>query len=289
MIIDNKGRKWFRGNLHTHTTNSDGRLSPADAVELYKSAGYDFLALTDHWALSEQGKSGKLLLIPGCEFNSPTGDTRDGVFHIVGIGMTENPMIKQGSDMQSAINAINNAGGIAIFAHPAWSLNNPEQIKQFYGLSGVEIFNSTCGLPSNTRPYSGIIIDLLARDGYILPIMAADDAHSYNGDQTKSFIMVNAEELTQVSVLSAIRSGNMYASQGPELYLTLEGDTVTAVSSPVKHIFFYTDTCGGVVITKSGLTGASYKLRPSDHFVRAEALDAGGRYAWSQIIKIRDI
>lgn len=289
MTTDKHGRKWFRGNLHTHTTNSDGRLSPQDAAELYRSAGYDFLSLTDHWVLSPQINDGKFLLIPGCEYNSPTGDTRDGVYHIVGTGMSEDPMIRQGSDMQSAVNAINNAGGIAIFAHPSWSLNSPEQIKRFSGLSGVEIYNSTCGLPSNTRPYSGVIIDLLARDGYILPIMAADDTHSYKGDRTKSYIMVNAEELSVGALLDAIRAGRMYASQGPQLYLSLEGDTVTAETSPVEHIFFFTDTCGGVVTTGSGITSAVYKLRESDHFVRAEALDTDGRCAWSQILRIRDI
>jgi hypothetical protein len=289
MITDSKGRRWFRGNLHTHTTNSDGRLGPAEAVALYKKAGYDFLALTDHWVVSEGGMSGNMLLLPGCEYNSPTGDTREGVFHIVGIGMEKDPGVKPGSDMQAAVDAVDRAGGIAILAHPSWSLNDPQQIKKFKGLSGVEIYNSTCGLPSNTRPYSGVIVDLLARDGYILPVMAADDAHSYNGDQTKSFIMVHADALTQSSVLSAIRAGLMYASQGPELYLSLEGDTVTAETSPVEHIFFFTDTCGGVVRTGIGLTGASYKLRPSDNFVRAEALDRNGRCAWSQILKIRDI
>ncbi|MDD4774501.1 MAG: CehA/McbA family metallohydrolase [Eubacteriales bacterium] len=288
MITDRKGGKWFRGNLHTHTTRSDGRLDPADAAELYRSAGYDFLALTDHWVLSEGDRAGDMLLLPGCEYNSPTGDTRKGVVHIVGAGMKTDPGIARGADMQTAVDAINNAGGIAIYAHPAWSLNSPDQIKPFSGLSGVEIYNSTCGLPSNTRPYSGMIIDLLARDGYILPVMAADDTHSYNGDETKSFIMVNAAELTAESIMGAIRGGKMYASQGPELYLALEGDTITARTSPVEHIFFFSDTCGGAVNTKSGMTGATYKIRASDHFVRAEAVDTEGRYAWSQIIKIRN-
>lgn len=286
MITDKRGGKWFKGNLHTHTTNSDGKLSPADAVAMYKSAGYDFLALTDHWVLSEWGRSDNMLLISGCEYNSPTGDTRQGVVHIVGVGMNKDPMIERGADMQSAINAINGSGGIAIYAHPSWSLNSPDQIKPFYGLKGVEIYNSTCGLPGNTRPYSGVIVDLLARDGYILPIMAADDTHSYNGDNTKSFIMVNADELTPGCIMSAIREGKMYASQGPELYFTVEAGVARVESSPVEHIFFFSDTCGGVVRTGGGLTGAEYRLRASDHFVRAEAVDAEGRYAWSQIIQI---
>jgi len=41
------GRFW-RGNLHTHSTNSDGNLSPAETVAWYRDSGYDFVAMTDH-------------------------------------------------------------------------------------------------------------------------------------------------------------------------------------------------------------------------------------------------
>ena len=43
-----KGRFW-RGNLHTHSTRSDGVLSPEEVCRRYKAEGYDFMALTDHF------------------------------------------------------------------------------------------------------------------------------------------------------------------------------------------------------------------------------------------------
>ncbi|MBU6151765.1 MAG: hypothetical protein KGR25_09965, partial [Chloroflexi bacterium] len=39
---------WFRGNLHCHTTESDGNVSPSDAAAGFANLGYDFLAITDH-------------------------------------------------------------------------------------------------------------------------------------------------------------------------------------------------------------------------------------------------
>ena len=42
------GRFW-RGNLHTHSTLSDGHRSPEDVCRFYETAGYDFLALTEHF------------------------------------------------------------------------------------------------------------------------------------------------------------------------------------------------------------------------------------------------
>jgi len=48
LPFDRPGR-FLRGNLHTHSTASDGRLSPEEVCEHYRLAGYDFLALTDHF------------------------------------------------------------------------------------------------------------------------------------------------------------------------------------------------------------------------------------------------
>ncbi|MDP1620329.1 MAG: PHP domain-containing protein, partial [bacterium] len=42
------GRFW-RGNLHTHSTRSDGVLAPEEVCRRYKAEGYDFIALTDHF------------------------------------------------------------------------------------------------------------------------------------------------------------------------------------------------------------------------------------------------
>ena len=39
---------WYKGNLHMHTTRSDGKVTPEEAKKIYYQAGYDFIALTDH-------------------------------------------------------------------------------------------------------------------------------------------------------------------------------------------------------------------------------------------------
>ena len=40
--------QWYKGNLHSHTTNSDGHLTPAQAVALFRQYGYSFLCLSEH-------------------------------------------------------------------------------------------------------------------------------------------------------------------------------------------------------------------------------------------------
>ena len=41
--------RWFRGNLHTHSDRSDGMAPAEQVIAAYRSAGYDFLVLTDHF------------------------------------------------------------------------------------------------------------------------------------------------------------------------------------------------------------------------------------------------
>ena len=47
--LGGKGKKrWYKGNLHTHTFWSDGKAFPEESVAWYKSRGYNFLGLSDH-------------------------------------------------------------------------------------------------------------------------------------------------------------------------------------------------------------------------------------------------
>lgn len=66
----------LRGNLHAHTTFSDGVLAPHRLVEEYERLGYDFLAITDHddhvteayWRALER-LAPRLLLFHGIELS----------------------------------------------------------------------------------------------------------------------------------------------------------------------------------------------------------------------------
>lgn len=78
MFTDAFGKTWYKGNLHTHTTNSDGAYTPEETIALYKSKDYDFLALTDHWFHGEGRQEENFLLLNGTEFD--VGSTVQGAF-----------------------------------------------------------------------------------------------------------------------------------------------------------------------------------------------------------------
>ena len=64
--------KMLKGGLHTHTTRSDGKLTPEEVIKLFKKAGYDFLALTDHrkYNFKDFAPEEGLTIIPGMEFDN---------------------------------------------------------------------------------------------------------------------------------------------------------------------------------------------------------------------------
>ncbi len=284
-ILFNTAGTWYKGNLHMHTTNSDGSLSPQAAAALYKKAGYDFIALTDHWVQSENVKDDGFLFLSGCEWD--TGDmVRSAIFHIIGVGMERQVLLKKdlSRNPQVIIDAINEAGGIAILAHPAWSVTDPEDGLALSGLSGAEIYNSFSGLPWNgRRADSSLYFDLWANRGRAAGCFAADDCHVYGGEQTKSYIMVNAPELTANAVKKSITEGNFYASQGPVFQnVRINGNAVEVDCSEVESVVFYTNTvwCGDRVCSGS-VTTASYRIKSTDRYVRVELVDRDGNMAWT--------
>src|SRR5262245_5536236 len=77
-------------DLHSHTTNSDGRNTPAELVRLAKAAGVTVLAVTDHDSTEgvaeavEAGKREGVEVVPGIEVSSRF-EGKD--IHVLGIGV----------------------------------------------------------------------------------------------------------------------------------------------------------------------------------------------------------
>lgn len=270
-----------------HTTLSDGKKSPVEAAQIYRDAGYDAIAITDHWSFGEAGEFEDMTILSGAEYNIFDSNTRDGLFHIVGVGMQNDPELRADSDAQTAIDAIRKAGGLAILAHPAWSLNTPAQILPLKNVDVTEIYNSVSGVHMSRRPDSGLIVDMLGAQGRFYPLIADDDTHYYDGEECMSWIMVQAFDRTRSSLLRAIRNGNFYATQGPEVHLLREGDEFVVRCSPCREIVFLSDWVWSPrCFTGEGLTEARYTPREEETFIRAEVTDASGRRAWTNCVVI---
>ncbi len=298
-ILETRGF-WYKGNMHMHTTRSDGALDPEEAVRLYREAGYDFIALTDHRRVNSLEEYEDFVILNGAEWD--TGNLRSiPVYHIVGVGMKENMPDVYGMALyrsgrqptpQEIIDAINEAGGAAILAHPAWSVMTAEEMMNLRGLAAAEIYNTVSGLPWNPdRADASVYFDIWAKNGKLVPCMAADDAHHYDGDQTRSFTMVNAPELTRNGIMYAIRRGNFYASQGPRFERISYGEgTVSVQYSPdVDLVYFVTNTPWGDDNIQQADEDciAQYRAGRTDTFCRIVLMDRQGRKAWSSPFSLR--
>jgi hypothetical protein len=290
MQLFNDNYKWFKGNTHTHTTNSDGRLTPDEAIKLYKSKGYDFLCLTDHYRQSETVENNGFLQLSGTELDCMK---QHSAYHIVGIGM-ERPFAVDRTkpvEPQQLIDSIRAAGGRAILAHPAWSLMPTEEILKLKDLSGAEVFNSVSRPPfTGDRADSSVLLDITAAYGMPLPLIAADDSHYYRGDECYAFIYVNAEALTRENILEGIDNGRFYASQGPEFYqIEYKDSEIKVKCSPCKRAIFYSNMVWTPdrVQESENSESFSYKINKNEFFIRVELNDNNGKKAWSGYIKTR--
>ena len=290
MYIDKNGDKWYKVGLHIHTTISDGFKSPKEMARIYKNSGFDAVAMTDHWVYHGEDEIEGLKIISGCEYNLGTSNTIHDVMHIVGIGMKEDPKIaRESATRQGVIDTIKEYGGFAIFAHPHWSLNDKEDAKELKGFSFVEIYNSVSDVYMSNRADSSYIIDSLANDGVIIPIIATDDVHYYNGqDNGISFVMVKAKSAEQKDILTALKGGCYYSSQGPHLAVWREGDQIMCECSPCQKIAFMSNSAWGPdrMVRKDCVERAEYKIKDFEKWVRVEVTDKDSKRAWSNTIKL---
>ena len=289
MKLFDPSLRFYKGNLHTHTTNSDGRATPEECMRLYKEHGYDFLALTDHWFVEKEQTYQGMLILPGAEydFTFPTQ-----VLHILCLFPDKklSEGIARGITHQEIIARVNGVGGVVICAHPAWSLNTNEFLQSLDGVEIAEIYNSMSAEPYNSpRANSEGILDVAAANGKLFNLCAADDTHYYQGEQCQSYTMLQAEELSVPAILDALRKGRFYASQGPE-FKNIEriGDEIAVETSPVSLITFCSNKCWipGRSSQGDGLTEKVYKIQPGEKYVRVQITAADGKKAWSSPIPV---
>lgn len=301
MFTDTHGKKWVKLALHQHSTRSDGRATPEEVARLYKAAGYDAVALTDHWVWNDAEVIEGMPILAGCEYH--TGAYRYcaelGVYHIVALCCDRKPALENPSDdveAQMIIDAIHEAGGIAILAHPAWSFNTPEQIAALHGIDAVEIYNTTSACAYNRRPDSSLILDqLAAHHDILLPISGADDSHRYTQkegryfDHCRTFVMAECDSTEPEVIKQAIRERRFYTSQGPEVHLSREGNRFIVDCSPVAEIAFFSNfvVAHGSVLEGENLTHHEFTPKVEGmKFIRAMVTDADGNVAWSQYMKV---
>ena len=266
---------WYKGQLHCHSNKSDGSLSPEALVSLYQGYGYHFVVVTDHNQVTNTTayRTSTFLTLPGAELDD---EMHVPMVHLNAINVQATSLSAAGRapTMQDLINLAIDNGAIPQLNHPDWSNFAPPRVLLYPTLALMEVIQ-----PSDELAYDASVWDAALSGGQQIYGTGTDDLHGSNGN--RAWIVVQASSLTIPNVVTAIRSGNFYASQGPTITeITMSGRTLSVTSSNGAQVQFVGKD--GTVLSTVNLSSASHTLAAGGLYVRARVTDAGGKVAYTQ-------
>jgi hypothetical protein len=276
---DLTGGEWLRGNLHTHSKQSDGAAAPQDVIDDYARRGYGFLMLSDHDVYTSeeayrQWESRGMILIPGNELA--------GGPHLLHVDADRK--VDSRPSRQEMINEINAAPrGFAIVNHPNWEGKFDHatigQMREWTGYLGLEIYNGIITVLDGS-PYATNKWDILLSEGRRLWGFANDDSHRPQLVEL-GWNTAYVKERTVAGVVEALRNGRFYPSTGVTITkIAVEGTTIRLETENAHRIVALRDVgkrfavADDKVIEVEAPAGAKY--------VRFECWGAGERFAWTQ-------
>ena len=300
--------KWFKGNIHTHTTESDGDDTPENVVRWYRRHGYDFLVLSDHNHLTlfeyaaGRRRFKRPLMVPGEEVTLSIHEGRTPIhINAIGISRVVEPIDAREivPTMQANVDAIIGAGGIASINHPnsLWSFDH-NHIKEVTGATLLEIYNghptsNVHGAPGKAS-YEQIWDGVLSA-GRVIFGVATDDSHHYKdfhparSNPGRGWLVVRAESLEVEAILDGLASGRFYSSTGVELADLEQSPEAISLSVRTEKNFIYTTAFigrGGKVFHESTGPEATYEPSGEEGYVRAVVRSSSGAKAWTQPVLI---
>lgn len=266
----------FKANLHTHSRISDGVMTPAEVKALYKNAGFQIVAMTDHNIMADHSElsDDDFLMLTGGEFNvndpefQPSKHKRGKTYHLCMIARRPDnlwqpfpapmkrefaiPYIKKTrpedmprvygiKEINDIIAKANEMGFLVTYNHPVWSLQDYSDWSGLKGLWGMEVCNSGSVASGYTEHNATVYQDMLRLGMHLMPV-AASDMHEEKSRYgmvyyNTAWCTVCAEKLEYDAVIAALEKGDLYASLGPEIEsLTWEDGKVRIRCTPVRSI-----------------------------------------------------
>lgn len=281
--------KWYKGNTHIHSTRSDGGKSVEELQRMYRQAGYDFIAITDHGKSyrSESCPSDSgFLTLGGIEVDgTPLGGR---YCHVVAIGACID--ILPAGTFEQTMHDLAKQKAMVILAHPYWCGNDIGDVQRF-PFDAIEIYNHVCDW-LNGKGSSLMLWDQVLASGDSVFGIAADDAHivprhpGWNG----GWVMVQANALTAEAIVDSLKAGRFYATCGPSFHsIDFDGDTITCTTSPIQQARLVgAGYLGERIWREDGTVMESFSFKVSDNprlassaYLRVEIEDADHRRAWT--------
>lgn len=296
---------WLKGNLHAHSTLSDGNLTPDRVIAAYEERGYDFFALTDHDYYARYAPREKMILIPGFELAGYMGSKRVhlNVFEkgpVSRFVQGQRFSIQNEEETRAFIEEYQDEY-LFMLNHPDWSLLEYRDIEAYDQFFALEVMNW------GTEYYDGIgegsyFWETGLRYGRRWGAIATDDNHNgytdepgwpfgnTGNDSFGAWIMVKAKERTRQAIIAALEAGHYYASTGPEIHsFTVEDGWAEVHCSPVSRIIFSGEKRNLRRRLGENLTHFRAPLRGNKEHVKVRIIDDKGKTAYSNPIYLKDV
>ena len=271
IINPHKGYAYnLKGNLHDHSTNSDGAESPSVVGQWYADHGYAFYSITDHDHVTADPGVAGIVWLGTAEEDSNDGSS--GHMNHLGVATP----ITTGSNQQRLDNA-RLQGGRTVLNHASrvsggW---NAGTITTLNGVLGMEVYNGHGYLSSS-------IWDSVLTSDKIIWGFANDDSH-LAADRGSAYIMLNSSSASpsKTEILSQLAAGNFYASRGFDLSVSVSAGTVFAQTTNGNKIRWIKES--GQIIKTTNAQSDTYTPSGDEKYIRIEVLDAADTpKAWSQ-------
>jgi len=185
------------------------------------------------------------------------------------------------------------AGAFIGIAHPAWSQLTIEDGRAIECAHAVEIYNHGCFVECD-RGDGFYLLDQLLTEGKRLTAFATDDAHFKSDDAFGGWVHVKSESLEPEALLAALKAGQYYSSQGPQIHeLSISGNELHIVTSPVNAISVMGHNSRTVQRMGRNITQAvldlddlkkSWSPVPDSPWLRVAIIDQAGKRAWTNPI-----
>jgi len=292
-LSSDDGYFWLRGNLHCHSTNSDGKVSPQQRLDGYVERDYGFLCLSDHYTITRVETvqaPDDFVLVPGAELH-PANPFGGQTHHFVCLNIRED-MDSQRLPPQMVIDNVNEQGGSVWLAHPHWSsVKIPRDTLPLHGLAGIEVFNTICRRHGRGEG-SVMWDDWMELEDQLYPMLANDDAHGSDADDAyQSWTMARVKERTVEAVCEALANGCTYGSTGPQIHdikLCQVGTgeqrqvEATVRCSEARRVAAVCDRVG-TEYWEGGDTfeECTFAIRANSRWARFEVIGPDGYKAWS--------
>jgi hypothetical protein len=293
-----------RGNLHTHSTRSDGRQPPEEVAGWYRDHGYQFLVLSEHDVLIDDEDLATMeapgfVMIPGEEI-SDLGD--DKPVHVLALCIDEQIPSGHFPDTRTAlldaVTAVRRGGGWPVVNHPnfKWALTTSD-VAALPGDYALEIWSGhpdVNTLGNGVRPSHEALWDELLARGRHVNAVAVDDTHTLVWENPMSatpghgWVETFGGETSRRAICAALAAGQYYASSGVSFRrIRLTESSLTVWFDDAAASVDFVGNGGAVLASMTPVAdgdgfAASYALRGGESYVRARASVAGHGQAWTQ-------